>query len=193
MVRTKEFDEEIVVDRAVRAFLKDSYSSTSVAALEAATGIGRKSIYNTFGSKQALLLRALDKFARESSVKFIEPLEQEGAGRAAIELVVQSMVTRAATKAGRDGCLLCLSAQDPVRSSKLVSRVIDDYFARAHAGFVKCIKTGIRDGDIITSAEPRKLADFFVGLLIGISTMARTGATARAIENYAEVSLGALG
>ncbi len=53
MVRTKEFDEEIVVDRAVRAFLKDSYSSTSVSALEAATGIGRKSIYNTFGSKQA--------------------------------------------------------------------------------------------------------------------------------------------
>ena len=125
MVRTKEFDEEIVVDRAVRAFLKDSYSSTSVSALEAATGIGRKSIYNTFGSKQALLMRALDKFAHESSVKFIEPLERDGAGREAIEHVV--------------------------------------------------------------------LADFFVGVLIGISTMARTGATPGAIGNYADVALRALG
>lgn len=193
MVRTKEFDEEIVVDRAVRAFLKDSYSSTSVTALEAATGIGRKSIYNTFGSKQALLLRALEKFAHESSVKFIEPLECAGAGREAIEHVVHSMVARVATKAGRDGCLLCLSAQDPVGSSKPVSRLIDAYFARAHAGFLKCIKAGIRTGDISISTEPRKLADFFVGVLIGISTLARTGATPRAIEHYAEVALGALG
>lgn len=193
MVRTKEFDEEIVVERAVRAFLKDSYSSTSVSALEAATGIGRKSIYNTFGSKQALLLRALEKFAHESSVKFVEPLEREGAGREAIELVVHSMVARSTTKAGRYGCLLCLSAQDPVRSSKPVSRLIDGYFARAHAGFLACITTGIRAGDIRTSTEPRKLADFFVAVLIGISTMARTGTTPRTIGNYAEVALGALG
>lgn len=193
MVRTKEFDEEIVVDRAVRAFLKDSYSSTSVSALEAATGIGRKSIYNTFGSKQALLMRALDKFAHESSEKFIEPLERDGAGREAIEHVVRSMVARATTKAGRDGCLLCLSAQDPIRSSKPVSRLINGYFARAHAGFLRCIKAGIRNGDITTPTPPRKLADFFVGVLIGISTMARTGATPGAIGNYADVALRALG
>lgn len=193
MVRTKEFDEEIVVDRAVLAFLKDSYSSTSVSALEAATGIGRKSIYNTFGSKQALLLRALDKFAHESSVQFIEPLEREGAGRKEVELVVHAMVARTATRVGRDGCLLCLSAQDPIGSSEPVANLIDGYFARARAGFLKCIKAGIRDGDIKTSKPPRNLADFFVGVLIGISTMARTGATRQAIRNYADVALSALG
>ncbi len=102
------------------------------------------------------------------------------------------MVARVSTKAGRDGCLLCVSAQDPVGAAKPVSRLIDGYFARAHAGFLKCIKGGIRDGDITSATEPKKLADFLVGLLIGISTMARTGAAPAAIENYADVALSVL-
>lgn len=193
MVRLKEFDEEIVVDKAIGAFLKDGYSSTSVSNLESATGIGRKSLYNTFGSKHELLLRALGKFAEHSTGQFIEPLERPGAGRREIALVVNAMVARAGTKTGRYGCLLCISAQDPIGSSKPVAGLVDDYFSRARSGFLKCVKAGIKAGEITSSIPPQHLADFFVGVLIGISTMARTGAARRSIENYANVALNALG
>ncbi len=193
MVRLKEFDEDVVVDKAIGAFLKDSYSSTSVSTLESATGIGRKSLYNTFGSKHELLLRALGKFAQKWTGQFIEPLERAGAGRPEIELVVNSMVARAVTKTGRYGCLLCISAQDPIGSSKPVAALVENYFSRARAGFLKCLKAGIKAGEINASIPPQNLADFFVGVLIGISTMARTGASRRSIENYANVALNALG
>ncbi len=158
MVRLKEFDEEIVVDKAIGAFLKDSYSSTSVSNLESATGIGRKSLYNTFGSKQELLLRALGKFAQKSTGQFIEPLERTGASRREIELVVNAMVARARTKTGRYGCLLCISAQDPIGSSKPVAALVDNYFSRARSGFLKCVKAGIKAGEI-TSSIPRRSPD----------------------------------
>lgn len=189
MVRTKEFDEDIVVDRAVKAFLKHSYSSTSVSDLESATGVGRKSLYNTFGNKHDLLLRALEKFAWDSTASFVEPLEASGASRAEIERAVYAMVSQMTSKIGRDGCLLCISAQDPIGSSKPVARLVDAYFSRARAGFLKCIKLGIKGGEITTSTPPAKLADYFVGLLMGISTMARSGADTKAIKNYADVAL----
>lgn len=193
MVRTKEFDEEIVVHKAVRAFLKDSYSSTSVTALESATGVGRKSLYNAFGNKEALLLRALDKFAYESAERFILPLEVPGAGRKDIKRVVHAMVAQMTSRYGRDGCLLCLSAQDPIGASKPVAKLIDKYFERARGAFLTCIEVGIREGNITTSTPPRILADYFVGVLMAISTMARSGATRQAIKNYADVALIALG
>ena len=192
MVRTKEFDEQIVIEKAMHAFLKDSYSSTSISALESATGVGRKSLYNTFGSKEDLLLCALEKFASDSTIKFVEPLEQRGAGRREIELVVNSMVAQMSSKSGRDGCLLCISAQDLIGNAKPVATLIDAYFARAGAGFLKCIKGGIKTGDIVTSQSPRTLADYFVGVLMGISTMARAGANRKVMKNYAKVALGAL-
>ena len=192
MVRTKEFDEDIVIDRAVQAFLRHSYSSTSVSDLEVMTGVGRKSLYNTFGNKHELLLRALDRFAHESTESFVEPLEKSGAGRAAVERVVKAMVTKMTAEAGRNGCLLCLSAQDPIGSSKPVAKLVDAYFARARAGFLQCIKVGVAEGDVTSRVPPQTLADYFVGVLMGISTMARTGATSKAMKSYAKVALRAL-
>ncbi|MFT4585745.1 MAG: TetR/AcrR family transcriptional repressor of nem operon [Gammaproteobacteria bacterium] len=192
MVRTKEFDEENVIAQAAKAFLKDSYSSTSISALELATGVGRKSLYNTFGSKHDLLLRALEKFAFKSTESFIEPLERPGAGRKEIEHVVNAMVSQMTSKSGQHGCLLCISAQDSIGSSKPVESLVASYFARARAGFLKCIKAGIKEGDITTSTPAQNLADYFVGVLMGISTMARTGAARKTIKNYSDVALRSL-
>ncbi len=193
MGRVKEFDEDVVIDKAIHAFLKDNYSATSVAALEAATGVGRKSLYNAFGNKPGLLLRAMEKFSAESTTRFIAPLEQPGAGRAAIEQVVQTMVNQMTSENGRGGCLLCVSAQSPGGKSKAATALVDAYFVRARAGFLKCIKRGIEDGDISTDDTPAALADYLVGVLMGISTMARAGSSTKAIRHFANVALHSLG
>jgi len=192
MVRTKAFDEDLVIDAAMRAFLKYGYSSTSLSILESATGVGRKSLYNTFGNKRGLLLKALDRFNTLSAAEFVAPLEVPAAGRAAIEHVVRAMVTRMTSKAGRDGCLLCLSAQDPIGASKPVAPVIAGYFSRARAGFLRCIEAGVKRGEISAATPPAVLADYFVGVIMGISTLARVGASKAAISDFADTALGAL-
>lgn len=192
MVRTREFDEDSVIEQAMMAFLEAGPSSTSLAKLEAATGVGRKSLYNTFGNKHGLLIKAIEKFQDASTVRFIEPLEEPGAGRAHIENVVWGMVEYMTVLTRGDGCLLCVSAQDPVNSSKQVAALVDGYFIRARKGFLKCVKRGIRQGEITSEASPSALADFFVGVLMGISTLTRTGASAKSISRFAEVSLSTL-
>ena len=60
MARQKEFDLEEVLDKAVALFRQRGYAATGVEDLVSYLGIGRGSLYATFGSKHGLYLAALD-------------------------------------------------------------------------------------------------------------------------------------
>ncbi len=59
MARPRSFDEEVAAQAAAGLFAARGYEGTSVDDLVRALGIGRGSLYATFGSKRALYLRVL--------------------------------------------------------------------------------------------------------------------------------------
>ncbi len=59
MARTREFDENVVLERARDLFWEQGYTATSIQDLEKALGISRSSIYASFGSKRALYDKTL--------------------------------------------------------------------------------------------------------------------------------------
>jgi len=56
----KQFDPERALERARDLFWRRGFDGTGLAELEAELGIGRKSLYDTFGKKRALYLAALE-------------------------------------------------------------------------------------------------------------------------------------
>ncbi|MFV0559240.1 MAG: TetR/AcrR family transcriptional regulator [Enterococcus sp.] len=62
MARTKEFDEQQVLDKAMRLFWENGYAHTSMQELVDTMGIHRRSIYDTFGDKHALFLKVLHRY-----------------------------------------------------------------------------------------------------------------------------------
>src|SRR5918999_5563657 len=84
MARPKSFDEEAVLDQAVQLFRERGYEGTSLADLEAHLGLGRQSLYNSFGDKHALFLKALDLYRREVGEPGVSRLNAPGAGLQAI-------------------------------------------------------------------------------------------------------------
>jgi TetR/AcrR family transcriptional repressor of nem operon len=52
MAGVKQFDRNQVLDRAMAAFWTRRYEATSIDDLVEATGIGRGSLYGTFGDKR---------------------------------------------------------------------------------------------------------------------------------------------
>jgi TetR/AcrR family transcriptional repressor of nem operon len=66
MARTREFDTEAAVERAMRVFWCKGYEATSISDLVEATGVQRGSLYAAFGSKQGLYHAALDRYGSSS-------------------------------------------------------------------------------------------------------------------------------
>ena len=71
------------VDDALRVFWTHGYPDTSLERLTAATGLGKGSLYSTFGSKDGLFVRALERYAEQHNVKWekVTQCALEGEGR----------------------------------------------------------------------------------------------------------------
>ncbi|MGZ3418014.1 MAG: TetR/AcrR family transcriptional regulator [Polyangiales bacterium] len=78
MARPKEFDRDEALGRAMKVFWSRGYDGTSIDDLVKGTGVGRQSLYDTFGDKHAIYLAALDLYRRtagkDAVVKKASPL-----------------------------------------------------------------------------------------------------------------------
>lgn len=77
MVRPIGFDENKIMQDAMLIFWRQGYELTSIKELEKATGLSRISIYNSFGDKQGLFIRALDLY-HQNAVAAFTPISQGG-------------------------------------------------------------------------------------------------------------------
>jgi TetR/AcrR family transcriptional repressor of nem operon len=82
MARPRTIDDETLLPKAVRLFWRHGYAATGVRELEAALGLRAPSLYNRFGSKdalfQAVLAHYIDTVVRFRIEKYLaagDPLE----------------------------------------------------------------------------------------------------------------------
>ncbi|MFD5645580.1 TetR/AcrR family transcriptional regulator [Streptomyces anulatus] len=95
MARTKEFDPEAALQSALQLFWQRGYEATSMADLVEHLGIGRASIYATFGNKHELYLKALDRYSENRDSNLLHELSQPGAALPAVRTAVRRFAAEA--------------------------------------------------------------------------------------------------
>ena len=93
MARPKEFDIDQVLDRATELFWTKGYEETSMRELEEGLGVGRQSLYSTFGDKRDLFLASLDRYAAIQRAR-LAPLLEPDTGLEGIRRYFGEMVSR---------------------------------------------------------------------------------------------------
>ena len=74
----KQFDTDIALEQAMKVFWEHGYEAASLSQLLKQMGIGKKSLYDTFGNKQSLFLKALEHYAHTTLRDIRERLSAEG-------------------------------------------------------------------------------------------------------------------
>ena len=192
MARPREFDPAAVRDQALRRFWRDGYDGTSLSDLEQATGLGRRSLYNSFGDKMALFLGALTDFRALAADTVLSGLEAPGAGLAAIEHTLMALAAAGQTPQGRNGCLICSTAAEPVARQAEVGQQVWLHFDRAERAFLKALTQARADGALRTGDSVESLAKFLLGTLVSLCTLARAGAPAPTLDAVAAEALNRL-
>ena len=124
MAGRKQFDVDTAVDGAMRVFWEHGYAEASLSRLLDATGLGRGSLYSTFGGKEELFQRSLlryeERFATRMSLALrSHPTDPAAAVRAFYDAVLE----RLADPDVPAGCLITRLAAElaeldaPVRAS----------------------------------------------------------------------------
>lgn len=176
MVGKKSFRPEDALDRAVRAFWQGGYAGTSLQDVTAATGLGKGSLYATFGDKQQLFLACLDRYAVTVAARLLAALHLHPAEpRAALAAMYQAILTRLADPAEPPGCLISDTAAEcaalPVRVQEAVRTQLDGQVAAVAAVLV----TGRDRGALPPDADVRGLADHAVAVAQALAVLHRAG------------------
>ncbi len=189
MARPRQFDEADVRRSVLQMFLRNGYASTSLSDLEEATGLGRRSLYNSFGDKHTVFLRALQDFRVMAAAQNLSPLDRSGAGLEAIAEVLYGLIELAQTPEGRLGCLICNTAREPIASDPAVAEQVELYFTRVEQGFAKVLTTAQVQRTLAADECVDSLARFYLGILVSICVMGRAGVPIKTLQDIASEAL----
>jgi AcrR family transcriptional regulator len=101
MAGRKQFDVDEALRRAMHVFWRWGYSEASIDRLTEGTGLGRSSLYGTFGDKSTLFQKALQRYAQTYHPLYDQALSGPH---------LQVTLNRIADPTVPDGCLLTVSA-----------------------------------------------------------------------------------
>ncbi len=173
MARSKEFDPDVVLGRALELFWQRGYEATSMADLVEHLGIGRASIYATFGSKHDLYLKALERYVRTRDPDLVESLSQPGPALPAVRALVELYVEDSIHDLNRRGCMIVNAAAELLPEDERVARFVEANWTGLETALTSALIRARAQGEISADADPRALARFVLVFLQGVRLMSK--------------------
>jgi TetR/AcrR family transcriptional regulator, transcriptional repressor for nem operon len=188
VARTKEFDPTRALAKAMAVFWRHGYERASMDLLLREMGIAKQSLYDTFGDKRALYLKALAHYRDTTNEHTRQVLESSPSVRDGFATLLLGMSAETPEQHAR-GCLLLSANMERDTHDKVIADFLRDNQARVEAIFVKALRRARSMGELPASADPKALARYFVTTIQGMRAMARLRSDRRALEQVAIIAL----
>lgn len=161
------------MDRALDVFWDAGYEAASVEDLSNGIGIGRRSLYDTFGSKHDLYLRALDRYRERNWAALVGPLEQDGPARAGIHQVLTSVYEAALRDPQRRGCFFVNAAMERAAHDPDVAARTAEAFGQLRAALAGAVARGQAAGEFRDGRRPEEVADMLLTVIQGLRVLGK--------------------
>ena len=176
MARTKEFDPDEALSRALELFWERGYEATSMADLVEHLGIARASIYGTFGGKHALYLKALERYLETTDPAVAEALAQPGPVLPTIRTLLARYAEQSAHDQPRHGCFVVNAAVELAARDAEAARLVEASWNFLEASLTSALTRAQAQGELSRNKDPRALARFLVVFFQGVRVLGRAPA-----------------
>jgi TetR/AcrR family transcriptional regulator, transcriptional repressor for nem operon len=173
VARTKEFDPDAVLQKAVELFWERGYEATSMADLVEHLGIARASIYATFGGKHELYLKAFERYLQTRDPNVVEMLSQPGPALPAVRALVTAYADESIEDEHRRGCMVVNSAVELFGRDSETARRVEASWDVLETALTSALTRARAQGELPADKDPRALARFLLVLLQGMRVLGR--------------------
>jgi len=191
MARPKAFNYDEALAAAMEVFWRTGYERASLDVLLEAMNISKQSLYDTFGDKRALYLKALAHY-REQTLTSMRSLfasvesTRDGFSRLLLGLSAESEEQHAR------GCLLLSANLERETGDAAIAKFLRENQAAVEKILADAITQGQARRELSKTLDPQSLARFFAVTIQGMRAMARLKSDRRALRQVARVALAAL-
>jgi len=170
--RPKGFDETEVVARAMELFWQKGYEGAGLSELLEHMGISRQSLYDTFGSKRELFIRAIEHYRTTQLAQALAVLEREGAPLDNVRAVVR-FFEELALDARCRGCLVANTLVELGPHDVEVAALLHDTLGLLRSGIESALRRARERGELRSGRSPKEISEALTNALIGLAVTGR--------------------
>jgi TetR/AcrR family transcriptional regulator, transcriptional repressor for nem operon len=192
MSRTKVFNENDVLEKAVQVFRCKGYNGTSAQDLVDELGISRSSLYDTYGDKRSLFVRALQHYRSTSSNGLIEMIKNSDNIEETIGQIFEIAVKEALEDKLYKGCFMVNTTIELAPHDKDIAAIISQNMVDIEQALCVAIKKGQDNGVLSKKQSAVSLARFVFNNISGLRVAAKLDADKKVYDDIIKVIMSVL-
>lgn len=189
MARHKEFNEEVVLEKAAHIFWTQGYEKTSMKDLVDYMGIHRRSIYDTFGDKRSLFIASLTYYETFVTETFTRIIKNSPTVKIAVRDIFNYIIQAAESDDFPAGCLLVNTAAELSLVDQDMKKMVTKIFRDAEIMFEHLLEEGRKNGELNEELDPQITAQFLHNNLVGLRVMVKTNYSKEELESVLNLML----
>lgn len=184
----KQFDPEVALTKAMEVFWAHGYQAASLSELLKTMGIGKKSLYDTFGNKQSLFLKALEHYAQTTIRDMRDRLSGDGSPLGNLtQLLLEWQEMH--SQPGSCGCMLGTNIADFNTEDEAVAKVMRGYLRQVEDVFCATLTRAQVAGEVNSTVNPRDLARLLLCTTQGMALLGRVMDDDTTLEGTVQAAL----
>jgi TetR/AcrR family transcriptional regulator, transcriptional repressor for nem operon len=168
----KQFDPDEALGKAMQLFWAKGYAATGMTELQEQMGIGRKSLYDTFGNKRQLFIKALQLFSDSEVRQIFGELNKNGSPLGNVRRVMRALQDYHSMPESM-GCLLGVSMAQFRTNDTEMAEILRHHIKRIEEAFYETFKRAHDAGELDGNTNIRDLARLYMGIVQGLALIGR--------------------
>ena len=171
----------------MQIFWAKGYAATGMAELQEQMGIGRKSLYDTFGNKRELFIKALQLYSDSVVRQIFGELNKAGSPLGNVRRLMRTLQERHSMPEST-GCLLGVSMAQCRTSDAEMAEILRHHMKGVEEAFYKTFKRAQDVDELDGNTNIRDLARLYMAITQGLALIGRVQdapAVPRSIVNAA--------
>ena len=192
MARRKEFLPDQALEKAMNLFWKRGYEGSSIEDIVQCTGLGRGSLYDTFGDKHALYLAALDRYCIVGGEKLTTMRAQSGSTYTIFQDFFQGLIEEALADPERRGCFMVNAALEMAPHDPEVAQRVQSGLDATREAFYHVLIKAQASGELPWTCDPHQLSHYLLNAYLGLRVLSRANPDRRLLEDIKTTTLSIL-
>jgi len=189
IMRTKDFDEEEILWKAINLFWGKGYNATSMNDLIDGLGIGRSSIYHAFGDKHNLFVKALELYQSVGTARITGIIDDAPSLKIALETLLNGVVNDVLHSTCPKGCFKVNSEVEVAAQDEIINKLVYNDDLLIEDALHRAFKKAQQNNEINTTKDPLALARFFCNTIAGMRVYAKFRSERQFFEDIAKTAV----
>jgi len=192
MARTKDFDENEVLTKAIQIFWHKGYNGTSMQDLVDGLGISRSSLYDTFTDKHTLFIKALESYQYSGAEKIREMIAQSGSAKEAVQKLLEYTTKDLLDDDQQKGCFMVNSKVELASHDAEINSLLCQNDQQIEEAFLQVIQKGKESGEIKNMLDARALARFIMNTVKGMQVTGKSSTDKTVFDDIIRLTVSVL-